>query len=319
MRKMLVVLALMSAISAQAEQIKFGDINYFLKDGQFTLGADVNSTYAKSKTYNNGEVLETRGVLFQTRFGYGITERFNAFLGLDYAYDRQVEQKAATPPRNAFSQDGLANPAVGLNYRLFNQKELFANLDFGIVGRINIEDAEVGISEVGSGNQKDGNFANGRSSVEFNVRLGQKWNEANEWQIAAGVVSHLSGETTYRRNFPNNDLVVEEYSSEDYFLRASYQYRPVNEFMILLTAQATQVGGVNGIDNDIMEMAWERKSHVDLLFGFTAKYLITSNFIANFNYHLYRNADYDIVVAGVNDELKERRQNFFGLGVDFLF
>lgn len=316
MRKMIAVAAVLVATSTNAaEELKFGDVNYFLKEGQFNVAADVNQTFDKSRF--NSTTLETRGVLFSTQFAYAYNDQFNAFLGLDYAYDRETEDKtnpSVTDRKKAdFSSDGLANPILGANYRYMNQNDSRYNVDFGVVARINIEDAERGDTNIT--NAKDGNFADSRSSLELNARTGRKWNIANEWQLAAGAVYFTEGDTTV--NDVDGDIKLEDDSSFDLFVRATYQYRPVNEFMMALSAQATQVGETT---SDIKGGGKiESDSHLDLDFGFVAKYLVTDNFIARINYNISRNPEYDIKTSGTTEELSRRHANFFGLGVDFLF
>src|SRR5690606_29383636 len=124
----------------------------------------------------------------ESRFAYAFTNQLNAFIGLDYAYDMETEDRTdlnASPQIADIENDGLANPMIGVNYRLMNQNNAPFNLDFGAVARIAIEDAEEGVNT--GVDATHGNFANGRNSLELNARLGQKWNEANEWQVAAGL------------------------------------------------------------------------------------------------------------------------------------
>ncbi len=307
MRRMIATAMLLVAGTAQsAEQLKFGDINYFLQQGQFNLLADVNSSFEKQRV--GSEDVEVRGVILSTQLAYAFTDQFNAFVGLDYAYDREFENKT-DPTTTDYTSDGLSNPALGVNYRLLNQNDSRYNLDLGAVARINIEDAEDG--DAIPGNSKDGNFAESRSSLEANVRLGRKFDIANEWQLAAGAVYFTEGERTV--NGIGGDVKSDDESSIDYYLRASYQYRPVNEFMMLISAQATRVGEM---DEDVKGVgSLTHDSHIDLEFRFTAKYLITDNFIAKFNYSQSRNSNYDVE----DTEVKNRRAHFFGLGVDYLF
>ena len=311
MRK-LIALAMVLAVTSvhAAEELRFGDINYFIKKGEFNLTADVSSTYEKRTIAN--ETLETRGVLLETSYGFGFTDQFNIYLGLDYAWDREVENKT-TPAATDYTQNGLANPSIAANYRVLNQGSSAYNLDLGAVARINIEDAEEGDSVAGDAN--DGNFANGRSSLEVNLRAGKKWNEANEWQFGAGVVYNHDGD--YTQNLTTGDREIDLDSSVDLYLRAAYQYRPVETFMMLISAQATRVGQVDGEDNTNADIREE--DHVDWDFGFTAKYLITDNFITKFNYGISSNRDYTTRTGGVAGKVESRKENFLGLGVEFLF
>lgn len=316
MRKMFAAVVLLAVTSAHAaEELKFGDLNYFLKQGQFNVAADISSTYYK-QTPAGAATLETRGYLVESRYGYGITDKFNAFIGVDYAFDREVEDKSPAGSNNGnFDQNGFANPALGLNYRLLNQNNSRYNLDFGFVGRFNIEEAKTG-SATGQ-NIRNGNFADGRSSYEANVRTGRKWNEANEWQLAAGTVYYRAdGERKLLLNTGDQKLDLD--SSMNFFLSATYQYRPVNEFMMSVSARATRVGEAD-FKNKTAGTNSTEKAHTDLNFVYRAKYLITDNFIANFHYGMSRNAEYNVETNGANQKIQRRRENYFGLGVEFLF
>ncbi len=310
MRKMIVAAAVLAVTSAHAaEELKFGDLNYFFKAGQINALADFNSVYQKHKVISTIE--ETRGYVIETQLTYGVSDQLNVFLGLDYAYDLQTEISG----NSDYDNDGLGNPALGANYRLMNQSATSYNVDVGAVARINIQDAETGSSGVGT--SENGNYAGykeSRSSLEVNGKIGRKWNEANEWQLAAGIEYFKDGESTA----PGNpDVDSDDDSSIDMYLRASYQYRPVNEIMFLLSAQATQVGEAESENDNNVKTT--RDSHMDIDFRFTTKYLVTDAFIVKFNYGMSRNADFDFKSGAVSDEVSNRRENFFGLGVDYLF
>lgn len=304
MRKMIVAAAVLAVTSAHAaEELKFGDLNYFFKGGQVNASVDFSSTYEKQKVVSTME--ETRGYVIDTQLTYGVSDQLNVFLGLDYAYDLETEI-GGQPDINS---DGLANPELGAIYRLMNQSSTSYNVDIGAVARINLMDAEEGTAT-----DEDGNYADGRSALEVLARIGRKWNEANEWQLAGGVVYHNDGEST-ELSSPENDSEID--SSMDLYLRASYQYRPVNEIMFLVSAQATQVGEVESEDDTNTKTTLD--SHMDIDFRFTTKYLVTDTTIVKFNYGMSRNADFDVKAGATSDEVSNRRENFFGLGVDFLF
>lgn len=311
MRKLIAAAAVLAVTSVHAEELKFGDINYFLKQGQFNVAADISSTYYK-QSFEGGSTYETRGYLLETKYGFGISDKFNVYLGLDYAFDREVEDK--TTAANAdFTQDGLANPSLAANYRLMNQNEGRYNFDFGAVARVNLQDAEVG-SSAGQ-DSSDGNFSDPRSSLELNARMGRKWNEANEWQLGVGGIYHTDGD--YEVKGPGaSDHDVD--SSFDLFVRAAYQYRPVNEFMMAVIGEATRVGEVESEEKST-DVKTTDDAHIDMKLQFRAKYLITDNMIANFHYSWSRLSEFDSEVGNTDVEIKRRRENFFGVGVDFLF
>ncbi len=312
MRKMIAVVAVLALTSAHAaEELKFGDVNFFIKQGQINLNADVNSAYSKNTI--NGTTLVTRGVITNTTAAYALSDKLNAFVGLSYAYSNKTKDLTTSSNTN-FTSDGLANPTFGVNYRLFNQNEALYNFDLGAVARVGIMDAKTGDSS--GRNSNNGNFASGRDSLELNARMGRKWNEANEWQLAGGVVYHNQGNSTEKLTTGADQKLIEK-SSYDGFLRATYQYRPVNEFMMLVSLQATQVG--EATSNIKGGGKVKSDSHLDFDFNYTAKYLITDNFIAKFNYDLGRNSDIKRKVSGTSSDIEKRRENSFGLGVDFLF
>jgi len=310
MRKMIVAAAVLAVTSAHAaEGLKFGDLNYFFKAGQVNALANFNSSYNKQKVVSTME--ETRGYIIETQLTYGVSDQLNVFLGLDYAYDLQTEISG----NSDYDNDGLANPALGANYRLMNQSATSYNIDLGAVARVNVQDAETGSSGVGT--SEDGNYAGykeSRSSLEVNGKIGRKWNESNEWQLAAGVEYFKDGESTAPGT---TDVDSDLDSSMDLYLRAAYQYRPVNEIMFLLSAQATQVGEKKSEDDTNTKTTED--SHMDIDMHFTVKYLVTDTFITKFNYGMSRNADFDLKTGATSDEVSNRRENFFGLGVDFLF
>jgi hypothetical protein len=313
MRKLIASAAVLIASSAfAAEELKFGDVNYFLKQGQMNLGVDVSDAYSK-KSPNGSPDYETRSYLFETRYGYAFSDKLNVYLGLNYAYKNETEV-LPEPNNNSWTEDGLANPVLAANYRLMNQNEARYNLDFGAVARLNLQDAERGSSV--SGDQTNGNNDDGRQVIELNARMGRKFNEANEWQMAAGLIQYFAGEETVNAQAGNSKYDLN--SSTDAFLRGVYQWRPVNEFMITTTFQMTRIGEYI-YKNKTAGVKTTEEVHYDGFFEFRTKYLVTENILANFHYALSNLAEFDYKEGGVSKELKRRRSNSFGIGVDFLF
>lgn len=305
MKKAIALAAVLIASSAQATSgLDFGDLNYFLKAGQFNLTSNFNVVTAENTDEGSGEKSETNGFVLDNRFGYGVADNINAFVGLDYAPKLETELPGSPDSQNG----GLSNPYFGANYRLMNQKDGAINLDFGAVARVRFMDAEIGTDG------EDGTFNRGNHSLELNSSIGRKWNEANEWRLTASVIQQLDGEVEVKT--ASGDADVDTSSSTDFSLLAAYQYRPVQEFMMTVSAQALRVGetevkssGIKGTD----------EAHLDFNFGFSAKYLITESFIARFNYGQSRLAEYDTETAGVDSEQKDRHALFYGFGIDWLF
>lgn|GEM_PF-1540151 len=320
MKMIIAAVGFLLAATAGAQELKFGDLNYFLKQGQFSLTADMNHGTYRFKTSPVGAntpsvTKQSEGYYLTTKYSYALTNRFNLFLGLNYQYD--VINKVVGSNTERFNQDGLNNPVLGANFRLFNQETKGVNLDFGAVARIGVESAEVGTVGAVKGS-KDGNAANGRNSLELNTRAGTKWNEANEWFVTAGVIYNKAGD--YKIHTPNNgvnrDVDVE--SSWDSFVSAAYQYRPVNEFMMALSLTANRVDKIDSTETN-SNSSMDENAHFDYEFAFNAKYLICENFIAKFNYGQSLLSDYDVEILGTETEIQNRHRRSFGLGVDFLF
>ncbi len=305
MKKVIVVALALLASSAQATSgLDFGDINYFLKSGQFNLTSDMAVVNKEVQDEASGSNFETNGYVFTNTLGFGIADNLNAFVGLDFAYKYETELPGSSDSQNS----GLSNPYLGVNYRLVNQSDSAVNVDFGAVARVRVMDAEYG--SVG----KDGNFNDGHHSLELNTRIGRKWNEANEWQVAAGAIYNMDG--TYKAKGGLSDDVDTD-ARTDFFLRSSYQYRPVQEFMMNVFAQAMFVGQQESESDSNVKI--KDDGYMDLNFGFTAKYLITESLIFKFNYRLNHLAEFDRKVAGVKTEQKNRFANSYGFGLDYLF
>lgn len=316
MSKKIFALAVLCATSAFGANVpKFGDVNYFLKAGQFNVKVDESSAYNKELSEFANKTLETRGYLTSAVASYGWTDELSLSVGLDYAYDFKVRNRTSGATDTTYNQDGFSDPALGADYRLFKQSNFGVNWDFGAVAKLSMQESELG--EASGQVYVDGNHASGRSSIELNTRVGQKYDEANEWQVAGGLVTHLSG--GYKDlNVGSPDVDVDLGSSFDVFARVTYQYRPVNEFMMLVSWQTTRVG-----ETDLSSQGadFTLQSRFDSKFLYTAKYQILDGFIAKFNYGISQNGDIDAEnnSTGVVTSVRKRHENFFGLGAEFLF
>jgi hypothetical protein len=309
MKKFLAVAAILVVSSAHAEELKFGDLNYFLKQGQLNAGVDVIVNNENSRTAKTVDV-EVNNYLFNTRFGYALTDTLNLTLGLDYLAKGETEADAGA----SADDSGLQNPKLGANYRVLNQNDFGYNFDVGAVAAIKIVDRESGsVDDEGNNtNPLYSNYAEPRSSLDLNARFGKKWNEANEFYLIGGVVYHMDGEY----DDLSSDETVDMDSSMDLKLGAFYQYRPVHEFMLTVGALATRVGEVDGNDGSEDFTVTDR---MDTQFSFNAKYLITENFIAKFLFTVDRRDDFDYEQNSGDVEVDKRLAEQYGVGVDFLF
>ena len=316
MKIIIATAAALVATTAFSQELKYGDLNYFFAPKEVNISTNINSQFNKqkfnSKVAGQSQNLTNRGYGADATLTVGFVENVNFFLNAGYLYNNDYELTGATAE---YKQDGLTNPGAGVWFRMANQKQAAFNLDIGGLVRLGFQDQVDG--DAAGGNAKDGTAANGRNSILLNARAGKKWDEANEWQVTGGFVYNLSGDHQ-EKDATGETTNWDDNSSFDLFTRVAYQYRPVNEFMIELAAQATRVGATES-EFTRVKIDRETDAHLDFDFKFTAKYLILSNFIARFNYGQGRNPDYDVDLDGTKSEITNRRENYFGVGVDYLF
>ncbi len=309
MKKFLVLAAVLAVSSANAEELKFGDLNYFLKAGQFNAGANF---IVNNETTREGEAVETEvdNYALNTHFGLALTNQFNLTFGWDLLIDGETQADG----ENSADAWGLQNPRLGANFRLLDQESSGFNFDIGTIATFNFTDREVASRETDGNmiNPLYSNFADPRHGLELNARLGKKWDEANEFYLLAGAVYHLEGDYDQK----DGDK-VEIDPSLDFKAGAFYQYRPVNEFMITLGVNAVRFG-----ERDLEVGALEAtdQDHLDFQFLFAAKYLVTESTVFNITFTKDRKGNYDREIKGVGDnEIDKRNGILYGCGVDFLF
>lgn len=312
MKKFLLMAAALTMASAHAEELKFGDLNYFLKKGQMNLAANAVIGNETSR-FNKAQDAKADGYYIGTTFSYALLDNLNAFVGLDYLYEVKTEIDTSS-----FNTAGLQNPKFGANYRLLNQNDAGFNFDLGAVVGLKLMGRELGnVSPNKDGdllNSLTSNHAEHRHTLDLNARLGKKWNEANEFYFLAGL--------TYNHPAKFKDLAsgsnIPYKHSVDLKAAAFYQYRPVHEFMMTLGVSGTRYGEFDGegaLGND-----FTATSHIDFEFLFNAKYLIHENLIAKFIMSQDKRSNYEIQ-SGSTDLLSidQRRSFNYGLGIDLLF
>lgn len=293
MKKMISALLVLTSVGASAKELKFGDLNYKVDQGEQNLNLNF-STFDNRYNIDNDRITE-RSYLIEAQYKYGFTKKLDAFVKLNYFLEDQL--KGGT---DSYTINSFANPAVGAVYRILEQDLVDYNLDVEIQTKQRIGTAKEGSSTA--------NRFDGRSTYEAYGHFGRKWNEANEWKATLGMIYHASGEAE-EASFGKYD----QESSTDLLLKVAYQYRPVNEFMMVVSAEALQVGEYE-YGSDVKEDA-----HTDFTFGFMAKYLLQENMTLNLTVKQSRLNDYDRDSGGFGFEVNKRRFMTFGLGADFLF
>lgn len=303
MKKFLALAAMLAIGSVQAEELKFGDLNYFLKQGQFNAGVDA---LVHNETLRAGETIDydIDGYIFQTHFGYALLNNLNVTFGLDYILEGETEPQGGA----SSNVDGLQNPWIGANYRLIDQNTAGFNVDFAAKATFKVIDREV------NGGSTDGNMfdpvfsrlGDPRNTLDLSAKVGKKWNEANEFQVHAGVLYHMDGE--YDQKGPNSQNGVDVDSSIDFKLGANYQYRPVHEFMMNFGITAIRYSEYEVNDLEVSD-------HIDYTLSFDAKYLVNETTIAKFIFTHQNNSEFDVD----GTDIDQRQGQQYGLGVDFLF
>jgi hypothetical protein len=319
MKKFIALCAIVSASSAFAtSELEFGDLNYFIKQKQvnlFAMARYQDARYKLKATSGSTVAHEKEGYKAMTYLGYGIMDNLNVFVGLNY--DFQNEFTNTTTNDIHYNQDGLNNPLFGGNYRIINQKDAAVNFDVGVLARQNIQQAKSGAS-IGagkSGQSKDGNAADGRSSYELNSSIGRKWNEANEWRLTGGYVRNTDGDrdqlstTTSTQNIKMN-------SSNDMYLLAMYQYRPVQEFMMSLSGKAIRI---EEYSEKLSGVKTKDDAHMRYDFLFNAKYLVTETLILDWRFAQSRIPDFDTKTGSTKSKYRAQVDGYMSLGLNLLF
>jgi hypothetical protein len=310
MKKFLAVAALLAVTSVHADEAKFGDLNYFFKQGQLNLTSDFMMNRELSRV--DGEDIEIEGYVSSNKVTIGLMDNLNLFVGLNYLYEFETDIEVG----GTSEIRGLQNPIVGGSFRVLNQADGGFNLDVGATADFNLMDYEVAEAGDESGNTVDPQlsyYGDPRSSLVLNARLGNKWNEANEFYLVSSLAYNKDGE--YEDKDSDEDVDLD--SSMDLSLGAFYQYRPIHEFMMTFGLTGTRFGEIDG---EVANTDFTIQDHLDFTFSFVAKYLITESFIAKFHFSQDRRSDFDVEVDGAADIENERRSGLqYGLGVDFLF
>lgn len=311
MKNLFAAAALMAVGTVGAQELKYGDLNYFFKKGQLDAGVALNMDHGKQVAELGAQKfkLYSMGYIANVKATYGVFDKLNVFAQTQYAYELNTDDGA---DGRSFNSDGIRNVGVGADYRFFNQNDHLFNFDLGAVVKFPIEDAVRGVN---IGAVKDGNFADPSNTIELNAKAGRKWDLANEVFFLASVVYNLDSVNDYKQKTGGGDSSVDFDSSIDYKLTANYQWRPVNTFMVGFGAGATLVGEKKAISSNI-NFDGTQESHVDLNFNFLAKYLVTDHMILTFNLYNSRLADYEV---SSQVESTKRTSYGYGLGVNYLF
>lgn len=301
--------ALLAVGTVSAQELKYGDLNYFYKKGQLDAGVAVDMLH-EGQRINNAKFYSL-GYIGSAKATYGVMDSVNAFVQTEYAYELNTDN--GDSKSRSFNSDGVRNISLGADYRLYNQNAHLFNLDVGAVVKAPIEDAVRG-NYVGG--IQDGNYADSSNTVEVHARAGRKWDLANEVFFLAGIVYNMDGELTQKESGAA-DTQIDYDSSIDYKLSANYQWRPVNTFMTGFGIGATYFGEKKASTSPSNpKFNGTQESHLDFNFTFAAKYLVTDHMIVSLNMMNSVLADYDV---SAQIESTKRTSYGYSFGVNYLF
>src|SRR5690349_15974665 len=106
MKKMFIAALALAISSVHAEELMFGDLNFFVPGQRFILSADANhATYKESFA---GDIAENEHYDLNARLNYGLSDTFNLFAGLGYNFQDDTDLGKG----DDVSSDGLENPFV---------------------------------------------------------------------------------------------------------------------------------------------------------------------------------------------------------------
>ena len=148
---------------AKAQDLKFGDLNYFLKSGQINAGADLWIGNESLKRENTGDV-RVNGYFADAKVTYGVLDNLTGFVKLQYQYEVDTELKSGS---GSFDTTGLQNPQFGATYRLLNQSSFGYNVDFGAVVGLKLMDRKAGSLT----SQEDGDLLDPALSTRVFIEL----------------------------------------------------------------------------------------------------------------------------------------------------
>ena len=313
MKIFLGIITLVMLSTAQAQDLKFGDLNYFLKSGQINAGADLSIGNESMRREGTGDV-RINGYFTDAKLAYGIMDQLNAFIKLQYLYAVDTEISGGS---GSFDTTGFQNPEFGGQFRVLNQADAGFNFDLAAIVGLQVLERNAGSFSP----QHDGDLPNPaystrgepRNTLELNGRLGKKWNIANEFSVLAGVVYHQEGDYEDQEN--DGTATIE--SSIDLKSGVYYQYCPVDELRMGLGLTGIYIGETDGNNGNGLKATGT--SHLDLKLSFDAKYLINEGLIVKFMMNQERRGDFEFETTSGDVSVEKRKSFNYGLGLDLLF
>src|SRR5690606_18638057 len=125
MKKFTVALALCATSGVFAQDLMLGDLNFFQQAGSVRWNTELDYSKVESEDGEGDEEFTNTRYNFNNTVTYGISDKFNVGLGLNYALKNDVENdKVAvgdTKDKKTTS-DGLSDVSVLGNYRLMDQQ-----------------------------------------------------------------------------------------------------------------------------------------------------------------------------------------------------
>lgn len=313
MKKFTVALALCATSGVFAQDLMLGDLNFFQQAGSVRWNTELD--YSKVDSEENKDEYTRAGINFNNAVTYGISDKLNVGLGLNYTLKNEVtnDKVAAGPKDKKTTSDGLSDVTVLGNYRLMDQ-QYYVDLVGGLT--LGLTDAEVAFGTPAG--ESEGNNNQGHHSIALGAAAGQKINTNWEWRAFLGLDYHMSGEITeVQKGQKSQD--VDTASFIDWKLSVDGQYRMDNKWAfaagldyILPGEQTLEFTAANGGDEDIDEDAHFR-------IRLAAKHNLSDSMLVSLGYDMTSSHDVESKSTGGKNTVELDAAHRFVLGAQFLF
>lgn len=318
MKKLTVALALATTTGAFAQDLRLGDLNFFQKQGSifWQTSLDYSTVDSEEKSAGDKYEYERTRTSFDNTVTYGVSDRFNVGLGLNYAFINDVENSkvpAGNTKGKDAEMDGLSDVSIVGNYRLLN-KDLFVDLVAGLT--VSLGDAEIAFND--DAKVTEGNNYQGHHSLRLGVAAGQKLQNNMEWRAFLGADHHFSGDAELKSG--SNKFDADTDSFTNWLASVDGQYRMNNWAFNLgldyvVTGDQTREFKESGTK---VKQDLETDNHFRIRLA--AKYNYSDNMLVSIGYQATTSHDVEVKETPNSKATEEfDMAHRFVLGAQFLF
>jgi hypothetical protein len=318
--KLAVVLALSSS-AVFAQDLQLGDLNFFQKKGSVQWNTEVSMSKSEDTQIDpSGNIdSETKTNVWSNEVTYGLSDKFRAGLGVEYAFKNEIETSQNGVNAKKINEDGLSDFTILSAYRLMS-----GNVFVDVLGNFTVAIGDKKAGAADDNDSKDGNYKQGHHSLDLGVAAGQRMGKF-EWRAGAGVLYRFDGDMK-QKSIDEASQKVELDSRLDMSLNGQIQYRPIPKLAINLgtawTKVAEQYGAIKNADGSKIEA--DVTSYSQLTTNVTVKYNLSDSILLNAGYRFNTSYDYDVKLKfddGSAGKIKyeDLKSSTVFLGASFLF